>query len=814
MADNKQFKRREETDVAEDDPLAELTRIMGLQEAPADVAEVQSDPGASDESDAEIDLEKELMGGLSDEPARSQPLQAVQTNTTAPDRQPEIHPTVDDEEMERALTGEPDPAEASELTAETSNIQSVVDDAPKAPVLKPSEQDSFEQMVARARNFPAPEAVDPAADETLPRVVANPTSTSASQQFDTAPTQPVASSNKALPPVAGRNTLEDELKTILADIGDPPGTSNDIDDGDDEPTGDTGTYKPIFGRSNVQPLMPAAESQPVSAPEEEIDFGSGFEADLADAVAEAASQPVSVPEVETVEVPEQAQSVVDDLAIPELAPDPPAQVLTDHDDLEAEFSALFGDGDKPKISTRAEPIAAEPAKSMPNLEEPLEIDSIHLGSDVLDAVDDLEDDLLTDEDRIAAASAAVAATAAMPVAHQLKGGHVSTTEAALETLAARAQSDGRADRGSGRKGMMIAAVVVGIALLGGIGMFALSFGGGEDDALPAVVLAEPGDIKVKPDDPGGATVPNQDNKVYEKVSGESSVDSPAQEKLVTTTEEPVDVAARAVRTRIVDTVPVVEPDLQKSEERLAPSQAENPSLTNDDIVVVVPRRVKTMIVKPDGTMVPREEAAPAVAPEITAVSDPGSAATDNQTALVDDGRAVTNPDGTPFIVPTPRPDRGAAVSQDTTGPASGNDSQETASVSFTQPAEPAETTPKPAETAPAPTPVEPLRTAIEPEGNVAVAPAKPAAPATRAAGPWGIQIASQPTRQGAQSTYQDLARRYGSVIGGRGVNIVRADIPGKGVYYRVRVPAGSKSQATSLCRSYKAAGGSCYIAKQ
>ena len=48
-------------------------------------------------------------------------------------------------------------------------------------------------------------------------------------------------------------------------------------------------------------------------------------------------------------------------------------------------------------------------------------------------------------------------------------------------------------------------------------------------------------MKVKPENPGGTTVPNQDNKVYETVAGEGAVDAPQQEKLVTTAEEPVDV---------------------------------------------------------------------------------------------------------------------------------------------------------------------------------------------------------------------------------------------------------------------------------
>ena len=91
---------------------------------------------------------------------------------------------------------------------------------------------------------------------------------------------------------------------------------------------------------------------------------------------------------------------------------------------------------------------------------------------------------------------------------------------------------------------------------------------------------------------------------------------------------------------------------------------------------------------------------------------------------------------------------------------------------------------------------------------------QPATPAvTGGTSEWSMQIASQPTEAGAQASYQDLARRYGSVIGGKGVNIVRADIPGKGTYYRVRIPSASRDEAVRLCSRYKSAGGSCFVSK-
>ena len=76
-----------------------------------------------------------------------------------------------------------------------------------------------------------------------------------------------------------------------------------------------------------------------------------------------------------------------------------------------------------------------------------------------------------------------------------------------------------------------------------------------------------------------------------------------------------------------------------------------------------------------------------------------------------------------------------------------------------------------------------------------------------------MQIASQPNEAAAQSSYQNLVRRYASVLEGRPVNIVKADIAGKGTFWRVRVPADSRNDAIALCETYKAAGGNCFVSR-
>ena len=52
-----------------------------------------------------------------------------------------------------------------------------------------------------------------------------------------------------------------------------------------------------------------------------------------------------------------------------------------------------------------------------------------------------------------------------------------------------------------------------------------------------------------------------------------------------------------------------------------------------------------------------------------------------------------------------------------------------------------------------------------------------------------------------------------SVIGGKGVDIKKAEIAGKGTYFRVRIPAGTRDEANALCSRYKSAGGSCLVTR-
>ena len=158
--------------------------------------------------------------------------------------------------------------------------------------------------------------------------------------------------------------------------------------------------------------------------------------------------------------------------------------------------------------------------------------------------------------------------------------------------------------------MLVAAIVGGVAIVGGLGAFALSFGDGTAAIRLSIVKADDGPVKVKPENPGGTTVPNQDSKVYDTVAGQGSTAEPQQEKLVTTAEEPMDMTPPAVAPADED---MAAGALPKGEDRIEQILQEAENQTDTEIAAVAPRKVRTMVVKPDGTLVPRDEPDPAQA---------------------------------------------------------------------------------------------------------------------------------------------------------------------------------------------------------
>ncbi|MEF2545933.1 SPOR domain-containing protein [Aurantimonas sp. E1-2-R+4] len=327
----------------------------------------------------------------------------------------------------------------------------------------------------------------------------------------------------------------------------------------------------------------------------------------------------------------------------------------------------------------------------------------------------------------------------------------------------------------------LAASVVAIAVVGAAAAYWVSGDVvvGSGDLL--IVRADTDPVKVAPKDPGGRAIPNQNKAVYERVQSADADIVPAQQTLVTAAEEPVDLPG-------VDLNPI------SSARAAEPVRIADAANDGSPIAVLTPRRVRTMTVRPDGTLVMAN-----TVPETSMDDMRGNGAAlieaSSRSMVPADANAsvlVQSSSGVPVPALRPGSDNAAPVRVATV------------------------TTPEPMSYAGGSTAVAALQTtAPETVGSIAAAPATTPVPAAQTPGADGyfVQISSQPSESAAKQTSQTLGQRYAEVIGQRDLVIQSADIPGKGTYYRVRIATGSKAEASTLCTELKSAGGSCFVAR-
>lgn len=339
----------------------------------------------------------------------------------------------------------------------------------------------------------------------------------------------------------------------------------------------------------------------------------------------------------------------------------------------------------------------------------------------------------------------------------------------------------------GRRGLIVASIAGAAVLVGGIGYHLLAGGGSGE---PVIVRASDQPVKVQPENPGGVTVPNQDKAVYDRVAG-TLPGSPEQKSLIASGEEPVDLAASQDFSPTVDDV----------DEPIASSQSNSEA----EAPLIRPREVETMIVRPDGSIMRPQLHTTAAADQAPPAEPDASVSSD-----------------APLISPPAETDQIADLAAGNDIPAANIPAANDEAPALAADAE----TTAPTDTAVQPQlpirpPLVPSRPAQQPTnvvGNVAQrtqqtaqAPAETQVASAAGVGGYFVQIASQPTPELAQKSYANMAQRYGNVIGGRAIDIKRAEIPNKGTYYRVRVQAGTRNEATALCERLKSAGGSCFV---
>ena len=97
-------------------------------------------------------------------------------------------------------------------------------------------------------------------------------------------------------------------------------------------------------------------------------------------------------------------------------------------------------------------------------------------------------------------------------------------------------------------------------------------------------------------------------------------------------------------------------------------------------------------------------------------------------------------------------------------------------------------------------------------GETALATVTPSQTATAASEPgaW-VQLASQRSEDVARAGMSELQARYGSLFSGAELEVSQVDLGERGIYYRVRLPQPSLADANAVCGAIQGQGGDCFV---
>jgi len=313
-----------------------------------------------------------------------------------------------------------------------------------------------------------------------------------------------------------------------------------------------------------------------------------------------------------------------------------------------------------------------------------------------------------------------------------------------------------------------------LVVLGGIVWYA--YPKSAEDGIVPVIQADLSDYKVKPDNPGGMTVPHQESTVYEPFE---TAPSGRQERLVGSEENP------AIPSRKPNFEPMLNLDWESGE---------------------TGQKVETLIA--------REETVP-LSQLKHKLQNPGR---------LQDMSGGTTAAKKPAVPQTDVADEekmSALVERLTAAPV--EDVSEVETTPVKPPARPAEVVhleeiPSVVPTRGTEIEIETLRKDLEPVKKALAAAAKAEAKtevktSPVATGDWMLQLGAFSTNASAEKAWDSFGKKYGTVLEGLAPDYQKAEVKGKTLF---RLRAGgfaSRADATARCDDLKKQGGSCLVVK-
>lgn len=377
---------------------------------------------------------------------------------------------------------------------------------------------------------------------------------------------------------------------------------------------------------------------------------------------------------------------------------------------------------------------------------------------------------------------------------------------------------------SGRRRLLTAVAAAVLLVAAGFASWAF-FGGTTGFGEAVVVKAPDGPYKVKPDPNAQEVIASSEGaSVYDTVGG---APPKSEERLV-------------ARSGDVPELPAVTPHVSRI--TLPDGQEVEAELpTGFDPNETGPRRVRTVLVRPDGSLIetPADSTASAGGAAAPLPSDgAGQIIARSETATDSAGDDAEGGIGLPPLASANQAVAADAPAAPQTLPPSNltDASGQSMPINLAAVANPpsdasVETTASVPTAASAPLPPDkPAAPAAAPSSgplDLTAAAAQPAAPAQVASLPTAsqvapaatggsgayVQLSSQRSEQAARSAFTALQRKFPSVLGAAAVDIQQADLGTKGVYYRARVGMPTRDAAAALCEQLRSAGGDCLIAR-
>lgn len=347
----------------------------------------------------------------------------------------------------------------------------------------------------------------------------------------------------------------------------------------------------------------------------------------------------------------------------------------------------------------------------------------------------------------------------------------------------------------GRRRLFAGSITASILVIGGGAVYAYTNGmlelpfTAETSGDTPIIRASNQPVKEKPESPGGRQFANKNKLIYDRIQGKSS--EKQDERLVSRQENVLETTRSSAGIVIAGSESMEQKSaigdlrgtLNNSVEQASARTASISTTSSNS--QQVPRKVRTLIVRPDGTVL---KPADSTASVLSSVDQPKSAIGSASKTTKNGGGSLTENTKTAVSssVPTRKPATDNEVSLD----------RENSAVLGKKVA------------------------ALSPRvtNQLSQAVAKPAPKPVQASSnsKYAIQVASSKSQTDALATFANLQQKYVSILGDYRPLIERVNLGAKGIWYRLRIgPVTRKADASQLCLKLKNSGlkSGCIIRK-